>query len=88
MKRLPAAQFLRESGLLFEINRKVLHPLGLALEIKLNDDGSYEMSQALQDWRDEGGIYFGEDSVQRGEECLKQFLEGLDAGGTPGEGNT
>lgn len=28
-----AARFLRESGLLFEINRTILHPLGLALAI-------------------------------------------------------
>ena len=33
MKRHPAARLLVDSGLLFEINRKVLHPQGLALEV-------------------------------------------------------
>ena len=32
------AEFLSDNGLLFEINRKVLHPLGLAMEIYIDDD--------------------------------------------------
>lgn len=32
VKRIPAGQFLLDSGLLFEINRTVLHPLGLDLD--------------------------------------------------------
>jgi len=30
---------LADTGLLYEINRKVLHPLGLALAVKANDAG-------------------------------------------------
>lgn len=72
MKRLPAAKTLVESGLLFEINRRVLHPRGLALEVIEQDDGTHVMSQELQDWRDEGGIEFGPESIERGEKKLAE----------------
>ena len=35
-----SAEFLVDSGLLFEINRKILHPLGLAIEVVVEDDGT------------------------------------------------
>lgn len=31
--------FLRDSGILFEINRQVLHPLGMELHLRPDDDG-------------------------------------------------
>ncbi len=77
MKKLSAGKFLRESGLLFKINRDVLHPLGLALAIDQHDDGTFTMSQELLDYRDEGGVYFDKESVERGEERLRNFLEGV-----------
>lgn len=73
MKKLPAAGFLSDNGLLFEINRKVLHPRGLALEVIEDDDGTLTMSQELQDHRDSGGIHFGEESIERGKEKLERF---------------
>jgi hypothetical protein len=48
----------RELGYLQEINRTFLHPLGLALEIVQNEDGS-EVLGGIWDYReDEEGIYF------------------------------
>jgi hypothetical protein len=38
IKRIPAGKFLLDSGLLFEINRTSLHPLGLALEVVVDGD--------------------------------------------------
>lgn len=35
------------------------------------------MSQELLDYRDEGGVYFDKESVERGEERLRNFLEGV-----------
>ncbi|MEJ2539246.1 MAG: hypothetical protein P8188_04645 [Gemmatimonadota bacterium] len=32
-------EFLKDHGILFEINRQVLHPLGLELHFHLDDDG-------------------------------------------------
>lgn len=74
MKKLPAARFLSDSGLLFEINRRVLHPRGLALEVIEDDDGTLTMSQELQDHRGNiGGICFGEDSIETGQKKLAAF---------------
>lgn len=73
---LPAARFLHESGLLFKINRDVLHPLGLALAIVQEDDGTFRMCEELLDRRADG-ICFGEESVARGEEKLERFYDGL-----------
>ena len=79
MGRLPAAAFLHESGLLFKINRDVLHPLGLALEVVKDDDGTLSMSQELQDHRASGGVCFSADSIVTGEAKLRAFL-GPDCG--------
>ncbi len=90
MKKQDAAKFLVDSGLLFEINRKVLHPRGLALEVIQHDviqgENNLTMSQTLQDWRDEGGIEFGPESIERGEKKLAAFDAQL--GGSSGDGNT
>lgn len=74
MNKLPAAKLLVESGLLFEINRKIMHPRGLALEVIEQGDGTLEMSQDLQDHRDEG-IEFSENSVKLGEQKLLEWSE-------------
>lgn len=76
-KKLPAARFLHESGLLFKINRDVLHPLGLALAIEQHDDGALTMSQELLDYRDEDGVYFDRESIERGEARLRLFRESM-----------
>lgn len=75
-KTLPAAQFLRESGLLFKINRDVLHPLGLALAVEQDDAGNLRMSDVILDYRTDGGIYFDKESIVRGEARLRRFRSG------------
>lgn len=72
MKRIPAAKFLVDTGLLFEINRKVLHPLGFALEVEVSHNGVMTLSQDLQDHREEG-IEFSEESVVAGEKKLAKM---------------
>jgi hypothetical protein len=56
-KRMSVKEF-RELGYLQELNRQFLHPLGLALEVNLNPDGSESFGEAW-DYRDdaEGMIY-------------------------------
>jgi hypothetical protein len=39
IKKIDIKEF-REKGYLQELNRQFLHPLGLALEITINDDGT------------------------------------------------
>lgn len=59
IKRIDAAEF-RELGYLQEVNRTFLHPLGLALEVVKNEDGSYDFG-GVWDYRDDPeGIVFGD----------------------------
>jgi len=67
-----APAFLADTGLLFEINRMVLHPLGLALEVIVNDETDRpERFGGLWDYRHEPeGIRFAAEAFADG---LKKF---------------
>ena len=66
------AEFLLDSGLLFEINRVVLHPMGLALGIN-NEADPAEMY--LVDHRhDLEGIIFEDDTFVEGETKMRKFF--------------
>jgi len=71
--------FLRSSGLLFEINRKVLHPYGLAMAVYPTDDGETEVGTiSLMDSReDKEGYLFNESTYISGVTKLSEFLEGF-----------
>jgi hypothetical protein len=57
IKRINIKEF-REKGYLQELNRRFLHPLGLALEIIVLDDGSEKLG-GIWDYReDKEGIYY------------------------------
>lgn len=57
IKRIDIKEF-RESGLLAELNRTFLHPLGMALEITKEDDGTEKLG-GIWDCRDDPeGILF------------------------------
>lgn len=57
IRYMDIAEFRRE-GYLHEVNRRFFHPLGLALEVLINEDGSQEIS-GIWDFREdpEGVIY-------------------------------
>lgn len=54
---------LRTSGALHEINRLVLHPLGLALEINLPAKGDYFTARVWDCRDDPEGIYFDQSTL-------------------------
>jgi hypothetical protein len=59
IKRIDIAEF-RRLGYLQELNRQFLHPLGLALEVVVEDDGS-EYLGGVWDYRDDPeGMCFGD----------------------------
>jgi hypothetical protein len=69
-----AADFLHTSGLLFEMNRVVLHPLGLALAIWENDDGAIAGFAGLADNSDDPeGMIFSEETLRSGLERLRRY---------------
>ena len=72
IKRMDIKEF-REKGYLQELNRRFLHPLGLALEIKTEKDGT-EVLGGIWDYReDEEGIYY--DIANSDEERVQKFRE-------------
>ena len=57
VKRIDIREF-REVGYLQEVNRRFLHPLGLALEVVVEDDGTERLG-GVWDYRDDiEGIHF------------------------------
>lgn len=70
VKRMSAKEF-REQGFLRELNRNFLHPLGLALEVVVEEDGR-EFFDGVWDCRDDPeGIVFAEDSIA-GDDAVAQ----------------
>jgi hypothetical protein len=63
----------REQGYLQEVNRTFLHPLGLALEVTINTDGT-EYISGIWDYRgDDEGIHYG--LIDSDEERINRFHE-------------
>jgi hypothetical protein len=57
IKRIDIKEF-REKGYLQEVNRQFLHPLGLALEVKMDDDGNETLGGVWDYREDDEGIYY------------------------------
>lgn len=79
IKKMNIKEF-REMGLLAELNRVFLHPLGLALEISVEDDGTEKLG-GIWDYRDdpEGMLYskeyFPTEKIKKAQEFIKQKHE-------------
>lgn len=58
--RIDIAEF-RALGYIQEINRLILHPAGLALEVVVEDDGTERLGGVWDYREDPEGIYFGGD---------------------------
>lgn len=61
IKRMDIAEFV-ELGFLQEVNRQFFHPLGLALEVQLDESGTPVRFGGVWDYRDdpEGIVFDGE----------------------------
>ncbi len=57
IKKIDIKEF-REKGYLQELNRRFLHPLGLALEVIVNDDGTEQLSGIWDFREDKEEIYY------------------------------
>ena len=80
VKRMDIKEF-REMGLLAELNRVFLHPLGLALESIVDDDTGTEKLGGVWDYRDdpEGMLYSAEhfptEKIKKAQEFIRQKHE-------------
>lgn len=71
----------REKGYLFEANRRFFHPLGLALEVKIDEDGR-EYLGGVWDYRDDPeGMLYAENimssaaAIKKVEHVNREFAE-------------
>ncbi len=63
IKYMDFSEFL-ELGFLQEVNRKFFHPLGLAIEMTLDDTGKVNGFGRIWDYRDDPeGMFFGEGMI-------------------------
>jgi hypothetical protein len=63
-------------GLLFEINRSVLHPFGLALAVELTEDGEMIFSNDIWDCREiTEGLAYEKETYLAGNKKFMDFLE-------------
>ena len=80
VKRVDIEEF-REKGFLQEVNRKFFHPLGLALEVIVNDETGEELLGGVWDYSDdpEGMIFvsgmISKDKIKYIEELRKSKVE-------------
>jgi len=76
MKRMSVRDF-RAAGYLQELNRRFLHPLGMALEVVVDDDGS-ERFGGVWDCRDDPeGMVYAEGELDQ--EFVTQIMRQLNA---------
>lgn len=69
--------FLLENGLLFEINRTILHPVGLALSVKIDpniQDGPNEIL-VLSQTDDSEGFLYSSDDFKSGFARLNRYMK-------------
>lgn len=67
-------QFLRDNGILFEMNRQVLHPLGLELEFVLNEEGRLTSIDLLDNRESLHPIAFSAETFQEGRAAYEEYL--------------
>lgn len=75
---MPVSEF-RKEGYLQEVNRLFFHPLGLALSVAVDEDGSESFGPIWDDRKDPAGIRFADDVIDeefrsRVEKINKEFV--------------
>lgn len=72
-------RFLYDSGLLFEINRQVLHPIGMALAVSWDGDNTdgEPCGVVLYKTDDPDGVVFSPETFREGEGKYRQFIDSL-----------
>lgn len=68
-------KFLLDNGLLFEINRRVLHPIGYALDVEANSANTKKIYLTLVDSESEDGFYFDPETLKDGMLKFDRFMK-------------
>ena len=65
-----------DNGLVFEINRKVLHPLGMAMVIDIDRNNKRQLAiTALLETEDQEGFLYDGEGYDVGSEKYQKFLK-------------
>ena len=72
-KPISAAEYLFDTGLLFEINRTLLHPLGIGLMIESTEDGVV-FGKELVYTDDDEGLSFDKETYTIGKDKFNRFM--------------
>jgi hypothetical protein len=65
-----------DNGLIFEFNRRILHPLGLALEVDVDYKNKRQVHiSALVETEDEDGFIYDEEGFESGSEKYQKFVQ-------------
>jgi hypothetical protein len=68
-------RYIIDNGLLFEINRRILHPVGLALVIDIDRNNRKQLAfTELLSTDDSEGFLFDEEAYEVGDKNYKKFL--------------
>jgi hypothetical protein len=69
-------RYLLDNGLIFEINRKILHPLGMALVVEIDTGNKKKIViKGLLTTEDAEGFLFDEETFRYGVEKYEKFLD-------------
>ncbi|MCK9567645.1 hypothetical protein M0R72_01685 [Candidatus Pacearchaeota archaeon] len=69
-------KFLVDSGLVFEINRKVLHPLGMAMVVDVDRNNKRQLAiTAIITTEDQEGFLYDEEGYDVGKDKYQKFLD-------------
>lgn len=68
------ARFLVDNGILFEINRQVLHPLGLELHLQVQEDGTMCELVLEDNRRIPQPMYFTHDEFEEGRAKYEEYM--------------
>lgn len=80
VKKMSVKEF-RELGYLQELNRRFLHPLGLALEVVLEKDGSERLGEVWDSRDDPEGMIYGPNIIDS-EKAMRIYYEAAKLGVT------
>ena len=67
-------QFLMDNGVLFEVNRQVLHPLGLQLDIEVDDEGRVTRFDLLDNRDSPEPIFFTPEDFEEGRSKYESYM--------------
>lgn len=73
--KISAGAFLIKTGLLFQINRDILHPVGLALEAEEDDNGDFILKNLWDLRNDPEGVVYSPEAFERAQRKLDHFYE-------------